>query len=146
MPDEHDDFEGIDISGPWGGVRIGSGRVRGRGGDFDSDAEYRAVRRRVRQRLDFFRHVATYVIIVGALALINWLTGGDWWVAWVAGIWGAILVLQFFSTFVSPMLWGREVEERMVRRELARRRGRVSVMPSTPPESGDDAPGDADER
>ena len=144
MPDEHDDFEGIDISGPWGGVRIGSGRVRGRGGDFDSDAEYRAVRRRVRQRLDFFRHVATYAIIGGALALINWLTGGGWWVQWVAGIWGAILVLQFFSTFVSPLLWGREVEERMVRRELARRRGRVSVTPSAPREPG--APDEGDEQ
>ena len=146
MADEHDDFEGIDISGPWGGVRIGSGRVRGARGDFDGDAEYRAVRRRVRRRLEFYRHVATFAMIVGGLALINWLTGGSWWVAWVAGIWGAILLLQFFSTFVSPMLWGREVEERMVRRELARRRGRVSVMPSTPPAPGEPAPpGEPDE-
>ena len=134
MQDEHDDFEGIDISGPWGGVRIGPGRTRG--GDVGGDGEYRAVRRRVRRRLDFYRHVATYVLIVGGLALIDWLTGGGWWVRWVAGIWGAILVLQFFSTFVSPLLWGREVEERMVRRELARRRGRVSVMPSPPSEPG----------
>jgi hypothetical protein len=132
MPDEHDEFEGIDISGPWGGVRIGSGRIRG--GDLGGDAEYRRVRRRVRRRLDFYRHVATFAMIVGGLTLIDWLSGGGWWVQWVAGIWGAILVLQFFSTFVSPLLWGREVEERMVRRELARRRGRVSVMPAAPSE------------
>ncbi len=145
MADEHDDFEGIDISGPWGGVRIGSGRMRGRG-DFGDDPEYRAVRRRVRRRLDFYRHVATYVLIVGGLALIDWLSGGGWWVQWVAGIWGAILVLQFFSTFVSPLLWGREVEERMVRRELARRRGRVSVMPSPPPGDAAGTPKEPDEQ
>jgi hypothetical protein len=135
MADDGDDFEGIDISGPWGGVRIGSGRIRGgTGGEFEGDPEYRAVRRRVRRRLEFFRHVATYVVIVGGLALIDWLSGGGWWVQWIAGIWGGLLVLQFLTTFVSPLLWGREVEERMVRHELERRRGRVSVMPPAPGE------------
>jgi hypothetical protein len=130
MPDEHDeldDFDGIDISGPWGGVRIGSraGRRGGSGGN----GEYRRARRRVRQRLDFFRHVVTFAIVVGGLALLDWATGGGWWVQWVAMIWGGILALQLFSTFVSPALWGRDVEERMVQREMERRRGRVSVLP-----------------
>ena len=125
MADEGDEFEGIDINGPWGGVRIGSGRLRDR---FGGDAEERRIRRRIRRRLDFYRHVATYAVVVGGLALIDWLTGGGWWVQWVAGIWGAVLVLQFIGLFVSPMLWGREVEERMVRRELERRRGRASVL------------------
>jgi hypothetical protein len=140
MADERDDFEGIDISGPWGGVRIGSGGIRGSIGD-EGDAEYRAARRRVHRRLEFYRHVATYVFIVGGLALIDWLTGGGWWVQWLAAIWGGILLLQLFSTFISPALWGREVEERMVRRELERRRGRVSVRPPAPP-----APPDASDR
>ena len=126
MADDGDEFEGIDINGPWGGVRIGSGRYRDREG---GDAETRRIRRRIRQRLDFYRHVATFVFIVGGLALIDWLTGGGWWVQWVAAIWGAILLLQFFSGFVSPLLWGRDVEERMVRRELERRRGRAAVLP-----------------
>ena len=70
-----------------------------------------------------------FALIVGSLALLDWATGGGWWVQWLAIIWGGILALQFFSTFAAPMLWGREVEERMVRRELERRRGRVSVIP-----------------
>jgi len=133
MADDGDEFEGIDISGPWGGVRIGSGRPR-IFGEGDVDPEYRAVRRRVRRRLEFYRHAATYVFIVGGLALLDWTTGGGWWVQWVAAIWGAFLALQFFSTFISPNLWGRDVEERMVRRELERRRGRVRVSrPDEPP-------------
>ena len=134
MADDRDDFEGIDINGPWGGVRIGSGRIRAGIGRDEGDAEYRAVRRRIRRRLELYRHVATYAFIVGGLALIDWLTGGGWWVQWLAAIWGAILLLQLFSTFISPVLWGREVEERMVRRELERRRGRVTVRPPESPE------------
>jgi 2TM domain len=135
MTDDMDEFEGIDINGPWGGVRIGSGGYRGgRGG---GDVELRRIRQRVRQRLDFYRHVVTFAVIVGGLALLDGLTGGDWWVQWVAGIWGAILLLQFVGAFVSPLLWGREVEERMVRREVERRRGRATVM------ARDEADGDA---
>jgi fatty acid desaturase len=126
-----DEFEGIDISGPWGGVRFG-GRFRD-----DEDVEVRRIRQRVRRRLNFYRNVALYVAVVGALALLDWLTGGGWWVQWLAGIWGALIVLEGFSTFVSPLLWSREAEDRMVRRELERRRGRVKV---TDPEHRDPKP------
>ena len=130
MARDHDDFDGIDISGPWGGVRIGSA-VGGR--EWDEDAEVRSVRRRVRQRLDFVKNVGFFVLIVGGLALLDWATGGGWWVQWVAIIWGGFLALQFVTTFAAPMLWGRDVEERMVQAELERRRGRVSVRRGPPP-------------
>jgi 2TM domain len=133
--EDHDEFEGIDISGPWGGVRLGSGRRRGASGEFDGDAEYRAARRRVRRRLDFYRHVATFAFISTVLILIDWATGGGWWAPWLAAIWGAVIVLQGFSLFVSPNIWGRDAEERMIRRELERRRGRVTV--TRPPDPVD---------
>jgi len=132
MPDEPDDYEGIDINGPWGGVRIGAGgaRIHGRADDWDEEDEVRAVRRRVRRQLDFYRHATFFAAVVGGLALLDWLTGGDFWVQWLAGIWGALLALQAWSLF-GRSLWGRDVEERMVERELRRRRGRADV--STPP-------------
>ncbi len=86
----------------------------------DDNPEVR-VRRRVRRKLRFYRDVMSFVVIVGALALIDWATGGGWWVQWVAIIWAGILGLQFLRMFVAPILWGRDVEERMVRRELERR-------------------------
>jgi hypothetical protein len=130
MTRDDDEFEGIDINGPWGGVRIGSGGVRVGGGRWeDDDPEVRAVRRRVRRRLDLYRHMVTYAAVVGVFALLDWATGGGWWVQWLAIIWGAFVALQFFTTFVSPSLWGRDVEERMVARELERRRGSIHVEP-----------------
>jgi hypothetical protein len=97
----------------------------------NGDAEAR-VRRRVRRKLKFYRNVTFFVVIVGGLALIDLATGGGWWVQWVAVIWGAILALDFLSTFVGPILWGRDVEERMVRRELERR---GHGAPSEPPDA-----------
>lgn len=141
MPRESDDFEGIDINGPWGDVRVGAAGIRvGRGDDWgDDDPDVRRIRRRVRQRLDFYKNLALFSVIVGGLALIDGLTGGGWWVQWVAAIWGFFLILQLGSTLIAPAIWGREAEERMVRREIERQRGRVHVAnPSgaTPP--GDD--------
>ena len=86
----------------------------------DDDPEVH-VRRRVRRKLKFYRDVMTFIVVVGALALIDWATEGGWWVQWVAIIWGGILALQFLRMFVGPTLWGHDVEERMVRRELQRR-------------------------
>jgi hypothetical protein len=86
----------------------------------DDDPEAQ-VRRRVRRKLRFYRDVTSFVVVVGALALIDWATGGGWWVQWVASIWGGILALRFLRRFVAPILWGHDVEERMVRRELERR-------------------------
>lgn len=127
---DDDEFEGIDIAGPWGGVRMGSRRGR----RADDDGEVRRIRRRVRRRLAFFRHLVVFAIVTGALALADGLTGGGWWVHVLAIIWGGMLALQFFTTFISPLLWGRDVEERLVRREIERRRRRVHV-------SGPDEPG-----
>jgi hypothetical protein len=129
MTRERDDFDGIDISGPWGGIRVGSG-IRSGGWDDDwgdDDADVRRIRRRVRHRLDFYKNFVFFAVITGALALLDWATGGDFWVQWLAIIWGGILLMQFFGTFVAPAVWGREAEERMVRREIERKRGRVHV-------------------
>jgi hypothetical protein len=134
MSRNRDEFEGIDISGPWGGIRIGGGGFGSE--EWDDDAELRQVRRRVRQRLDFIKNIAFFVIITGGLTLLDWATGGGWWVQWVAIIWGAFLAMQFLSTFAAPMLWGRDAEERLVQRELRRRRGRMHV--ENPPRERND--------
>ena len=135
-----DDFEGIDINGPWGGIRIGSGGVRmGSWDDEDwaeDDSDVRRIRRRVRHKLDFYKNLFFFAAVVGGLALIDWTWGDGWWVQWVAIIWGGILALQFFGTFIAPAVWGRDVEDRMVRREVERQRGRVHVAPPPDRDAG----------
>ena len=104
-----------------------------RGAENSEPHEIRQIRIEVRRRLNFYRNVFTYVVVVGILAIIDWLTGGDWWVAWVAGIWGAFLLLEFLRDFVGPLVWGRNVEERMVEREVQKR----GLPPQEPPAKQD---------
>ena len=95
--------------------------------DMDDAAEYRHVRRIVRRRLRFVRHLFVYLALNGFFVLIDWQTGGPGngisWSIWVAAIWGSFLAWEFVSNFVAPYLWGRDIEERLIQRELRRRRG-----------------------
>jgi fatty acid desaturase len=92
--------------------------------------ELRQIRLEVRRKLNFYRNAFTFVVVVAILALVNWLTSDYWWVAWVAGIWGGFLALDFLRDFVGPSIWGRNVEERMVERELERRRNASEDPPA----------------
>lgn len=121
MPEDSDEFDGIEISSPFGDLRVCRGGVRVGLGVTDEDFEVARIRRRVRRKLRFYRSAAFFVVIVGAFALIDAGTGGGWWVQWLAAVWGGILGLQFLSAFVAPSLWGHDVEERLVQQELERR-------------------------
>ncbi|MCH7488122.1 MAG: 2TM domain-containing protein [Chloroflexi bacterium] len=130
------DDDGVEIDLPFlhfyaggRGVHIG-----GRHGDeeiidmeMDEQGEYRQVRQRVRRRLRFFRHAFTFVALNGIFVLLDWGTGGSGsginWSQWVAGSWGVFLGWEFISIFVAPHLWGKDMEERLIQRELRRRRG-----------------------
>jgi hypothetical protein len=92
--------------------------------------ELRQIRLEVRRKLNFYRNAFTFFVVVAILALVNWLTSDYWWVAWVAGIWGGFLALDFLRDFVGPSIWGRNVEERMVERELERRRNAAEDPPA----------------
>jgi hypothetical protein len=133
-----DDDEQVDIDFPFFHLHVGGGRrgrVRFGLGDEedvidmerDNSDTYRDVRRRVRRRLRFFRHAFTFLALNGIFVLLDWLTGGPGsgvnWSKWVALVWGIFLAWEFVSTFVTPYLWGRDVEERLIQRELRKRRG-----------------------
>jgi hypothetical protein len=113
-------FEGVEFDTPVGTFRAGRG-----GGHrwSDSDHEFRAVRRKIRRRMNFYRMVVTFAWVLAGLALIDWVSGGGWWVQWVALIGGVLVALRFLSVFVFDSLIGREAEQRMIERELRKREG-----------------------
>ena len=94
--------------------------------DRSTSDEYWSVRRRVRRRLRFVRHLFTFLALNGVFVLLDWGTGSERtidWAQWVALVWGIFLGWEFISNFLAPQLWGREAEERMIESELRRRRG-----------------------
>ena len=123
---EGEPFEGVDIDTPIGRIRMG----RGPGREFQfevgsADDAYRRARRRVRRRLRFFRHLTTYLLLNLIFFGFDALTGGGYWVQWVAGIWGVFIAWDFLSAFVFPNLFGSEAERRMIERELRRQQSAV---------------------
>ena len=90
--------------------------------DTHPDDAYERARKRVRARLGFYRHVATYAVVIAAMILIDLVTGGGVGsvTRWVAAIWGAVLLWHAFNVFVFPSVWSRETEERMIEEEMRR--------------------------
>ena len=119
MTFQDEGFEGVEVETPVGVFRAGRGR-----GEWNADDDYKAVRRSVRRRMGFFRHVWTAVSVLGLLLIIDIITGPDeFWVQWVALVWGIVLALHFLNSFVFDAVLGREAERRMIERELRKRKG-----------------------
>lgn len=117
MKDE-EGFEGVEVETPVGTFRAG------RGGPWHSDDEYKAARRTVRKRIGFYRHLSTFVTVTALLLVIDIVTGPrEFWVQWVAAVWGIVLAVHFLNVFIFDKVLGREAEVRMIDAELRKRQG-----------------------
>ena len=78
--------------------------------------------RHVRQLKRLYGNAMLFCIIIPLLAGINWLTHpGNWWVLWVALVWGCILLIRTIKTigwipFLGPQWERRQVEKRLGRK------------------------------
>ncbi len=105
----------------------------------DNDNEVRYVREEVRR---FKQHLLTYVVVVGAMFLLNLLTGGFWhgnfWFFWIAFFWGIAIAFQAARLFGDDI--GRGWEDRMVSHIMERRRSDRAQPPPRQPPSPPQAP------
>lgn len=103
------------------------------------DEEERHVREEVRR---FKQHLLTYLVVIAAMFVINFVTGGFWhgnfWFFWVAFFWGIAIAFQAARLFGDDI--GSAWEDRMVNHIMARRRGGAPPAPPAPPPSPPPAP------
>ncbi len=79
-----------------------------------------AVRREVKNLRRLYRHLATYLIVVSALAAINLLTAPHrLWVMYVALGWGIAIAVHAARALLFGRYFGPEWEEKEVARRLA---------------------------
>ena len=65
------------------------------------DLRIEEAKARVHQESRFFRSLSTAVVVCVLLVLLNRFTDpGNYWSAWVAGIWGALLLVRGLRLFV----------------------------------------------
>ena len=55
--------------------------------------------RLLRRKARFHRHLWSYIIVIGALLLINTMTAGPWWFQWPALGWGIGLAFNFKAAY-----------------------------------------------
>jgi hypothetical protein len=113
-------FEGVDFDTRSGRLRVG----RASSEPWIEDEDYYQARKVVRRRMAFYRHLYTFVSVLALLLVIDIVTGVDeFWVQWVALVWGIVLAVHFLSVFVFDSVLGRQAERRMVEAEVRKRKG-----------------------
>lgn len=85
--------------------------------DFEEQSYLRA-KKRIKELKSFYDHVASYVIVIPVLAVINtYYTGGEHWYTYTAYGWGIGLAIHGIVTFL-PSFLGKDWEERKLKEIL----------------------------
>jgi hypothetical protein len=67
----------------------------------------------LRRKARFQRHLWSYIIVMGALLLINTMTPGPWWFQWPALGWGIGLAFNFKAAYF-PVQKGMSSEDSVI--------------------------------
>ena len=91
----------------------------------------REARHRADQRMGFLQHLAVFIPVMLLILAIDVLAGDEWFIDWVAGIWGGILAIHLLFAYVLDDLLGPGMYRRMTenqRRRLEERSRRGSGL------------------
>ena len=98
----------------------------GGAGDPQYMAAYRQAERRVKAKIGFYWHLASYVLVNGFLIIIYLITGlipGFYtypWFVWPMFGWGIGLLFHFLAVFISGNTTSEENRRRMIEAEMRR--------------------------
>lgn len=88
-----------------------------------TEQQVRHARRQLRRLMAFDAHLATFVVVIGGLALVNWIFSPMlWWMVFPAIGWGMVLAAHAASVFRDSTV--RSAWEGRETRDLSLRDGR----------------------
>lgn len=80
----------------------------------DEQTRYQEAKKRVEEIKSFYFHLISYLLVNGALIVINLLTSPDYlWFIWPIIGWGVGLIIHAVSVFSG--FWGKAWEERKIK-------------------------------
>ncbi len=85
--------------------------------DINKESKYLRAKERVDRLKKFYTNLASYIVVISVLALINYLTNG-WrymWFLWAAFGWGIGILFHAIGTFDLNPFFGRSWEERKIK-------------------------------
>ncbi|UJH67759.1 2TM domain-containing protein [Allomuricauda sp. SCSIO 65647] len=83
----------------------------------DKESRYIKAKERVEELKKFYANLWSYILVISALGLINYLTN-EWrymWFLWAAFGWGIGVLFHAINTFRLNPFFGKDWEERKIR-------------------------------
>ena len=84
--------------------------------NMERDERYQRALKRVEEEKGFYSHLATYILVMGGLIILNLLTSNSRWWYWPAIGWGIGLTIHGLGVFGSNIFLGKSWEERRIRK------------------------------
>ena len=80
---------------------------------------YNRAEKRVDEKIGFYRHLYSFIVVNVILLVINILfSRGEWWFYWVTFFWGIGLVSHFIKTFIIFDKFDEKHRESMIEKEM----------------------------
>jgi hypothetical protein len=87
----------------------------------EEDKLYKAARKKVRMKRQFYSHLFMYIAVSTFLTFVNWFSSpGNWWVKWVWIGWGIGVFFNGLGLFRKNILFSDDWEERKIKEEIER--------------------------
>ena len=84
---------------------------------------YSRAEKRVDEKMDFYRHLYSFIAVNIILIVINVLfSRGEWWFYWVTLFWGIGLVSHYLKTFVFFEKFDENYRDQMIEKEMEKMR------------------------
>ncbi|MBO7443295.1 MAG: 2TM domain-containing protein [Methanobrevibacter sp.] len=84
---------------------------------------YNRAEKRVDEKIGFYRHLYSFIVVNVILLVINILfSRGEWWFYWVTFFWGIGLVSHFIKTFIIFDKFDEKHRESMIEKEMEKMR------------------------
>ena len=86
----------------------------------DKENKVEMAKKIAKGKVDFLRHLGSYIFVMIVLAIINNVTdpGGFQWWLWPAGIWGIFVVTNFLKIFMFKGASLKRFEDQLAQKEL----------------------------
>ena len=87
------------------------------------DKLYNRAEKKVDQKIKFYHHLFSYVVVNLLLCVVNYVcTPNDWWVLWVIFFWGIGVLFNFLRVFVLYDKFDELYKDNMIEKEMEKMR------------------------
>lgn len=87
------------------------------------DNLYNRAEKKVDEKLKFYRHLFSYMLVIAILLIVNAIfTPEYWWVLWVALFWGLGVLVNFLRVFILYDKFDDSYRDNMIDKEMEKMR------------------------